>query len=323
MCTLSNLAYPLKFGSLYKSFKEYLSDDEVLPIPEKYVTNDFTIYNKDVFLNIINICDYWGLYKLPVEVYVYALFYREEVLSVINELDPIRMKAYKDDFTYNIGIIKYKNEIIDYVKNEFIYEDIKELQQTQNYEISLKCEKVVTEQYLINSNQYTTLNITSLVYELSISNDNRNIITKTFETCDTYTRNIIYQKSNNIVDGLVNENSLLGLNKLINSIKSDTPINLGDMAFKNNELLTDYNSFYITKFNKDKIIRDLTSIFSQVCSSLEEITSFKIYQSDSNLYIVNPSAVMSTSLFLNLSRNDALLNQLQEISYDSIKNLLF
>jgi hypothetical protein len=116
----SDLPSELKKGSMYRTLME--NGDEEFEIEEKYVVKEFVVKDIISFKTTLDIARYWDLYKLPIELYVYSFLHNEDVIKYINTLDDIAYKCVKEDFLYNIGLTKYKYDVIAYVKS--IYENM-------------------------------------------------------------------------------------------------------------------------------------------------------------------------------------------------------
>src|SRR5437763_842073 len=117
MYTLQTVPYILRLGELYLTLKEE-DDGKELKIEDKYVTyvtDNFNIENIRDFIRILNIVAYWQLFRIPIEIIIYSLFNRDEVLNFLQDESSKHSQIYKEDLLCNISLIKYKNEVIDYL----------------------------------------------------------------------------------------------------------------------------------------------------------------------------------------------------------------
>jgi hypothetical protein len=111
------------------------------------------------FIHKFNIVAYWQLFRIPLEIIIYSFFNKDKVITFLNEESSEHSKAYKEDLLLKKSLIKYKNEVIDYLKMFYKGEDKKVILEnlTASHDYNFVCNVKIMNVEMIakNSDNYT------------------------------------------------------------------------------------------------------------------------------------------------------------------------
>ena len=118
-----------KYSNLVKSYEEIYNDetfnDEIeLPFLKEYIVDYPSVESLEDFIKIINICNYWQIQKLPLEVFEFGYYNKKEVCDYLmeNKLKQISMLYSNIELAFKIASEKWDDDEEDYDK---IYKNIK------------------------------------------------------------------------------------------------------------------------------------------------------------------------------------------------------
>jgi hypothetical protein len=268
MYTLATLPYILTLGELFLTLE---ADDEDAIIDDKYVINDFYVRDIDSFIHVLNIVAYWQLYKIPVEIIVYSLLNRDEVLNSLQDEASEHSQIYRKDFLYNVSLIKYKNEVIDYLKLFYNGRDkelmILSLTLSKNITLEKKEKRenrthMVTSgsEYQIIHNQLVNITINSIDDNILIPMDM-----------------ISFFKINKIsdIDDIAENFDFIMISKFIYYLENyevlDKVFTFGYYGINKMTLKFPKGRIVVTEYNRNIVLKELTSLYAKI---REEMSSF-------------------------------------------------
>lgn len=114
--------YPEEFESWWKKGKFYANlvfaneDNEKIYIDERFYVRDDSVRNIDQFICIFDASNYFGLYKYPIELYMYYLLNKEEVNEYFSRHSSTYQKLFWKRMVYNKEILLHRNDLIEYMK---------------------------------------------------------------------------------------------------------------------------------------------------------------------------------------------------------------
>jgi hypothetical protein len=313
--SLESLPDILKLGELYLTLKE---EGEEMKIEDTYIIDNFNIKNIKDFIRILNIVAYWQLFRIPIELIIYALLNRDEVLNSLEKESSKHSQIYKEDFFYNISLIEYKNEVIDYLNRFYNGKDkesiISELKLSQNYKLkkasSIQCKKYI----VIKNNECQIVDNQSI--EIVIESVSNNVTTRlgTVEYDKIKFCRFEYDLC---------QHDWIMIHKFIYYLEHIEPsdgliVKYGSItyAINNNKLLFPTGTIVVTKYNKDSILKELKLLYEDI---KEDVSKFL------SIYYYNKSGYMFKNYTIGAEKNyeqKDLLSTLENIQFDSFEEIV-
>jgi hypothetical protein len=262
-------------------------EEEIVPVFKKYLIEDLTINNANEFIKKFEIINWWGLYKTPIEFYVFLLIHPQDKQEILDYLDTEITEGFdyyrelREDFKYNKSIIAYKNEIIDYLNYLIDINDDNDLRVIVD---NLKC------------SEWHTFNLRPHIF------DTYDVIISSHFAFDTYDGQFVFVNMDFYLNGNIsynyvsnnfytlvseheNDNALGFLpmtNKIIDILKRNSNVS-------NSYIYKSYGQFHlnldgyhiiITDINKDHIIRNLKKCYDEFVIFMENV---KLYETPLNV----------------------------------------
>jgi hypothetical protein len=312
MLALKKVPYVLRQGHMYKSFLKEAdgNTDAEIPVPENLVKDDFSVKDMASFVENLNIISYWQIYKMPVEMLVYSLIHKDEIIFTLKDETTPHIQVYVKDLSSIL--IRYKNEIVDYLRaNKENAGELKtELNRTLNYTIVPKLRKSTRVLYVknVDEKKYSLIDNEKLdmVFTCNIELIRQSMCYKAF---------VLY-KNNSGLAGPKFPNFTI-VRHFIEILES-WPIKLNTKYFhsyKNHINVDGIGNFYITQYNKESLIMSLKSAYEKVKNSIIDFLPVKVYHNRRNILL---SAIAPTFVYV-LDEN--LINELSYDIYDDFSSL--
>lgn len=233
----------------YKSNLESGDVESGFYVPEKYVMDTqigFGRENFDDFLLLFEASNFYGLYRYPIEIYVYSLLFREDVLDYFTKNYNSYGEIFIKDLLYCNSILKYKSEILEYADFHRMESGMLTLlRETQEIDIDCMIEEITI--YPKKHGIFETLNLNSFYLTIKL---NGKVIYNTdvfgFIGCHTkgYLTQFIFKYINH-------------------SIESDKEFEFIDLQYKNKILsLRNYN-IEINDLNKYRILNSFKKMIEE------------------------------------------------------------
>jgi hypothetical protein len=336
----------LKEGELYKSLLESIdNENDEIEIEERYVINNFSIKNNDDFHRILQICSYWLLNKLPVEIYIYSFLHRENVLTYINNLNEeiSHERQYKEDLLYNIGLIQNKKEIIKNVTNEKNTPNSEKQENMTNEENATNSEKqenVTNEENATNekntpnsekekkqnlqeleNTEYYEFKIESKVEEKQmlfllgdmneiITNDTLTLVLHIFiENVKEKEINFTFSKINVIdLEKLTEILMFKEISSFLYNEALSSQCEYGNIQLYENEITIYDLTIYVTKYNIDYLAKKFNEIYENMMDCLVTLFPIKYI---SPLHILQIKIINDISLYKEEKYKEKLISLLK------------
>jgi hypothetical protein len=300
---IKDIPYFLTLGQFYPTL-----EGEEFEIDEENIIYDLSVNTEEKFFLILRIASYWQLYRLPTEIYVFFLFNREIILEKLKEMKEVpHIREYFEDFNLSIGLLKYKNDILEFIsfKKLTLTEDevsiINLLKETTYYTLSFTCESKTKNGIITNGNKYTNFEYFIYVLTINISSgytERINIPDKIFKRIESNITAAIEDR----IKVLFKENNLVRILKPLYDCLQDNYF----------EFPSKFNSIKITELNRklmlsliEKCNNEYISLFKLIQPSLiEDFDYYVIIDDDDKLteYIDRKNLIRDDTIKVNFCK---------------------
>lgn len=112
----------LRNGDVYRNFVE----EKGSKVPKEYLNFKDTseINSIEDFEEVYRLSGYWGLYRYPLDIYVYSFLNKKEVIEYLKSLETAESKELIKDIEKKKSLKKYKNFIIEEFDDPKISEEL-------------------------------------------------------------------------------------------------------------------------------------------------------------------------------------------------------
>lgn len=255
---LEDFKYWQKQGSFYQGHKHLMNSVE---IDDQYMIDSDVIEDMNDFIRVFDASNFYGLYKYPVELYIFLLLNKDNVVDFLQNRNRTYDRIFLKNNVYNQEIFRYKEDILSYMKFKLVY--LYEDKSKQYIDIYEKTIEILEKTDFIDIKYEAKM--VKIKDDFFIKNED-NVKIEVSYKCGINTGTSIFElkKYYNISDNLFN-NQLL-IKNFTNSIKNRQYMDFDDFSFEN-DILKLYDgsiTVNITYLNVDLYVNIFETLYNDI-----------------------------------------------------------